>query len=308
LQSQDLEGIPSADLKSSSLMKVLEYIRKPYPVIQNKWALILIISLFISFFLVLFQPFGLQTLESGKKILLLAGYGLVTFIILLINLRFIPFVVPELFREEKWTVFREILLVGWILITITAGNYLYSVLLHIVPWKGASGFFIFTGFTLAVAFIPVIGVIVISHNALLRKNLQVSRELNQLIRVREGAAPVDDQELLITSENRHQKIAVPAPNLICIESEGNYVTVWFVEKGMIRRRLIRSTLTNVEQQVREAENIFKCHRAFIINQSHVKKVSGNSQGYRLRLRFLDREIPVARNYSKSFREALIHNP
>ena len=288
-------------------MKILDYIRKPYPVSENKWALILVISLFISCFLVLFQPFGLQNMESGKKILLLAGYGLVTFIVLLIDICFIPFVFSAHFREENWTVFREILLIGWIVITIAAGNYLYSILLNIVPWKGISGFFIFIGFTLAVAFIPIIGVIMISHNALLRKNLQASRELNQMVREREIAAPEDDPELLITAENRHQEIAVPAPNLICIESEGNYVTIWFVENGMIKRTLIRNTLTNVEGQVREAENIFRCHRAYIINLSHVKKVNGNSQGYRLRLRYLDKEIPVARNYSKLFREAIIHN-
>jgi DNA-binding LytR/AlgR family response regulator len=50
--------------------------------------------------------------------------------------------------------------------------------------------------------------------------------------------------------------------------------------------------------------MFKCHRGFIINLAFVEKVNGNSQGYRLLIKYLDTEIPVARNYSKSFREAL----
>jgi hypothetical protein len=33
----------------------------------------------------------------------------------------------------------------------------------------------------------------------------------------------DDNKLVITSEKKNQKIETPASNLICIESEGNYV-------------------------------------------------------------------------------------
>ena len=43
----------------------------------------------------------------------------------------------------------------------------------IVNWAGINGFLLFTGFTLSVAIIPIIGVIVISYNALLKKNLEI---------------------------------------------------------------------------------------------------------------------------------------
>ena len=68
--------------------------------------------------------------------------------------------------------------------------------------------------------------------------------------------------------------------------------------------MIRNTLKEIEKQISDTTSLFKCHRAFIINLAHIEKVSGNSQGYSLRIKYLDREIPVARNYSKSFREAI----
>ena len=115
---------------------------------------------------------------------------------------------------------------------------------------------------------------------------------------------INDNILVITSENKNQKIETPASNLICIESKGNYVNTWFLEEGKIVRLLIRNTIKNIENQFLEEGNLFKCHQAFIINLSYVEKVMGNSQGYRLLIKYLDKEIPVARNYSKSFREAI----
>ena len=199
---------------------------------------------------------------------------------------------------------REIILLIGIVITIAIGNYMYSILLSIVSWVGIKGFIVFAGFTLCISIIPIIGVIVISHNAMLRKNLNAAIQLNQVIMEKKGGGVIHNDKLVITSENKNQKIETPASNLICIESEGNYVNTWFLEEGKIVRLLIRNTIKNIETQILEAGNMFKCHRAFIINLSYVEKVMGNSQGYRLMIKYLNKEIPVARNYSKSFREAI----
>jgi len=289
-------------------MSIVDYARKPYPMNLNRWVTILIISLFISLFLIIFQPFGLQNMESERKLLLLAGYGLVTFVVLVFDTFIVPSILPSLFKEEKWTISREIVLMTWIVITIAIGNYMYSVLLSIVSWVGIKGFFIFSGFTISIAIIPIIGVIVISHNTMLRRNLRASTQLSQMIMDKKGPAVTNDNKLVITSENKNQKIEIPASNLICIESEGNYVNTWFLEGGKIVRLLIRNTIKNIETQILEAENLFKCHRAYIINLSYIEKVTGNSQGYRLLIKYLDKEVPVARNYSKSFREAISKSP
>ena len=162
-------------------MNLLEYARKPYPLSINRWNTILVISLFISVFLLVFQPFGLQDMNSEWKLLLIAGYGLVTFAVLILDIFVVPLIFPAAFNEEKWTVSREFLLLVGIVITIGMGNYAYSVILTIVPWVGLRGFIIFTLFTLSIAIIPIVGVIVISHNRLLRQNLSASNQMNQLI-------------------------------------------------------------------------------------------------------------------------------
>jgi hypothetical protein len=285
-------------------MNLFEYARKPYPLNINRWSTILIISLFISFFLVIFQPFGLHNIESDWKVLLITGYGLVTLAVLILDTVIVPLIFPRFFNEEKWTVSKEFLLLVGIVITIGMGNYAYSVILTIVPWAGLQGFFIFTLFTLSIAIIPIIGVIVISHNRLLRQNLKASNQMNQMIGDKKPDGTKGINKLVITSDSKNQKLEIPASSLICIESQGNYVNTWFLEEGKVARLLIRNTIKEIEKQIADAENLFKCHRAFIINLALIENVRGNSQGYRLQMKYLDREIQVARNYSKSFRETL----
>jgi DNA-binding LytR/AlgR family response regulator len=99
-------------------------------------------------------------------------------------------------------------------------------------------------------------------------------------------------------------VEIPASSLVCIESEGNYVNTWYLEEGKIVRLLIRNTIKEIEKQIEDAPSLFKCHRAFIVNLAYIENVSGNSQGYRLKIKYLEQDIPVARNYSKSFREAI----
>ncbi|MBN1197974.1 MAG: hypothetical protein JXA23_01390 [Bacteroidales bacterium] len=69
---------------------MLDYLRQSYPMIENRWRIILPISLFITLFMIIFQPFGLADYEGSDKLLLLAGYGMVTFMVLCFNMFLIP--------------------------------------------------------------------------------------------------------------------------------------------------------------------------------------------------------------------------
>ena len=103
-------------------------------------------------------------------------------------------------------------------------------------------------------------------------------QLNQVIMDKKSKGLINDNKLVITSDNKQQKIETPVSNLICIESEGNYVNTWFLEEGKIVRLLIRNTIKNVETQILEAGNLFKCHRAYIINLSQCRKSYGEFTG------------------------------
>ncbi len=279
---------------------LLTFFNKPYPQTQNKWKSAISISLFISLFLYVFQPFGLQLLKHDYKDFVLLGYGLVTFIVLVINYVILPFVNSSVFDEDKWTVKKQILWLVWIVFSIGLGNYSYSILFSVIPWFGFKGFLIFMMFTIAIAIIPIVLITFISQNAMLKKNMAYSQEINASIHEK-----TEKQEDIIVVESGKQKININADNIIAIESEGNYINVFCIDDEVVESHMIRNTIKNLEEQLQERPMFFKCHRAYIINLAYVKDVKGNSQGFNVELKNLEKTIPVSRSFTKNFKNKMI---
>jgi hypothetical protein len=279
-------------------MEFLNKLHEPYPRILNEWKTSLVVSLFIWLFLLVFQPFGLNYVIEDHGHMILAGYGMVTFLMLIINNYLPQQVFPGFFDEDKWTAWKQILWMSWVVLCISAGNYFYSVLFSISPLSGFYGFFVFVLFTFSIAIIPIVVVTLVSRSIFLQRNLRSSSEINAFIN---NNAIINNQ---IRQDVSILDFSVQVKNLVYIESVGNYVSIWYLKDSeKISYELVRNTIKNIESAL-DNTMLFKCHRAFIVNLSFVERVKGNSQGYRLVVRHVEKEIPVARNYTRDFREKL----
>ncbi|MCW3785753.1 LytTR family transcriptional regulator DNA-binding domain-containing protein [Plebeiibacterium sediminum] len=282
------------------MKSLFNLLNKPYPPIQNIWKSAFFIGLFISLFLYVFQPFGLQLMQHDHKELVLLGYGLVTFIVLIANKSFLPLIIPSVFVEEGWTIKKQILWLIWLVLTISLGNYLYAVLFTVIPWSGFNGLLVFMIFTIAIALIPIVLTTFITQNALLKKNIAHSQEINASIHKK-----IEKQEDIIAVESGKQIVNFNTDHIIAIESEGNYINMLTIEDDQVKSELIRNTIKNLEDQLSDRASFFKCHRAFIINLSYVQNVTGNSQGFNVDLLNLDKSIPVSRTYTKDFKKRMV---
>ena len=279
---------------------IKEYINQPYLRIANKWKLIIIISLFIALFMLLFQPFGLSYYQSNYKPIVLLGYGGVTFIILIINL----FVITRIFEKwfSNWTIGKQILWLSWIIFTIGTGNYFYSSMIFPM-FAGIKGFIIFQLFTVVVGIFPVVAVTLISYNIKLAHNLKTAAEVNDLL----IAKPINrhiEKAIVLIADNGKDKLEVELSNLIYIESVGNYIQVYYWQDNKIAKMLLRGTIKRIESETAQYSSLVKCHRAFIVNMDNVESVKGNSQELKLVLKNIEIEIPVSRNHSQKIINSL----
>lgn len=279
---------------------IINILHKPYPILLNKWKVIIYVSLFIAIFLSIFQPFGLQFVTIDNKTAVLLGYGLVTGLILIFDLIIIPYIFKTQFKEEKWTIGKQILLLLFIVFTISLGNYTYSILFSVSSWVGIRGLLIFILFTFPIAIIPIVGITFITQNIHLKKNLKLSAQINKEI---EGNHPDENSTLPLIFTSGNQEYSYILSNIIFIESEGNYVQINYLDKGIVKTQLIRKTLKDINASNVERV-LFKCHRAFMININHVEKVRGNSHGITITMAHVNKQIPVSRNNTKAFTELL----
>jgi hypothetical protein len=284
------------------LNRVIRYLLQKYPYEENKWRIIVPISLFIAFFMVIFQPFGLSDFNFNFKYLFLAGYGLVTLVVLIgVNVG-LPSLFPATFNEEKWTVGREILFFLLILFSIGLANLIYST--FFLEFRlTISSILIFQAFTLAVGIIPLAMLTLIKQSYLSRKNRETAERINVGLHPF-TVSPNPGKSVLLASDSGKEELSLSSGDLLFIKSDGNYITAGFLKNGRFQSALYRNTMKYAEEQLADFPEFFRSHRSWIVNTSRISRVSGNSQGLRLSLEGYPEEIPVARNLTAGFRKKI----
>ncbi|MCX6309160.1 MAG: LytTR family DNA-binding domain-containing protein [Bacteroidia bacterium] len=273
----------------------------PYPISSNaiNWRITLIIGLFISLFLLVFQPFGLSAFHGTNKYAFIAGYGLVTMIVLSIDSLLLKAYFKTKSGKSTWTVGKQIVMQVLILFTIGAGNYFYSAW-HIHFYSPIIGFLVFQFFTTAVGLLPISIITILNENIRNKAFLKEARSMNESIPTlhQEDAA---ENPIRLTGENDKNPLLLAVNDFLYAESSGNYLDVRFVKDGKVKSVLLRTTLTRAEGQLEQHSTIMKCHRAFLVNCENIVQVKGNAQGLRLQLNHTSDEIPVSRNYISDLR-------
>jgi hypothetical protein len=83
--------------------------------------------------------------------------------------------------------------------------------------------------------------------------------------------------------NGSLKLSVSSHHLYYIESDDNYIRVWYEDsKGDLKKYLLRCRLKTVEESFR-GSNLVRCHRKFIVNMARVKVLRKEKEGYLLDL-------------------------
>lgn len=286
--------------------RIKTYLLQPYPYeynIRRSLKTAGLAGIFIFLFLYIFQPFNLNQITSPFKPLIIFGFGIVTFVVLLFHSLMLPKIFPKSYQEERWTILLEILHVLVIIFTIGLGNMIYSSLVEIAHFNWLS-LIVFQIYTLLVGVFPVTITIAAEQFFYLKQNLKAATELNRKLNQDNQEKTGKLRELILSDENEKETIKLDFVNLLFIKSVSNYVEVYFTERNKIRKSLLRSTLSRLEEKITEYPTIFRCHRTYIVNLKNVHEITGNSQGYRLILSNCNYEIPVARSYTKKLKEVI----
>jgi DNA-binding LytR/AlgR family response regulator len=115
-----------------------------------------------------------------------------------------------------------------------------------------------------------------------------------------GNTPENEELLRISSQLKKESLSFYPSQFIYAESESNYVNFYLQADEKVQKKVIRNSITDVEQQLSHIPYLVRTHRAFIVNLKKIKSKKGNSLGYRVRLQGTDSEIPVSRNNSRTF--------
>ena len=258
-----------------------------YPFLQNShWlkdcALYCVIVILILYFL---QPFGLSQYQ-GNKLLLALLFGAVTFgcCALYGQLVFRPL------RQwvKPWLVWHEVLAELAMILAIGLSNFLMFVYVYSAPmsWEAFLQFLYWT---------LIIGLIIVAIST----GLSYQRSLRSQLALLLDKTTEQQRDILVTIHDtsvRGNDLQLPINDLLFVEAQKNNVAVCFVRDGQTELIELHTTLTAVLDNLRDYENIFQCHRSFVVNLNNITSAKGNSNGYQLRLGDCSTMVPVSRSY------------
>ena len=116
----------------------------------------------------------------------------------------------------------------------------------------------------------------------------------------EALTAQNSQKITLFDNNGVMKLSISANNLYFIESDDNYIKVWYRDNdGVIKQYMLRCKLKTVEDSFADSD-LVRCHRQFIVNINHVEMLCRVKDSYELRL---DAEgidpIPVTKTYESN---------
>jgi len=291
-------------LKNLAVQQILHWLRQPYP-FEKRWSQTLRsafwVGAFVALFLFFFKPFGTQIDEGYEWVYLkiCAMYGLVTAIVTILVNGFC-LLLPTIFNEEKWRVWKEILFIMFFIGCIGFGNLLLAHTTMNVPLN-AQSFLTWQGLTFAVGIFPTFIGAFLTQTKLSRRYTAEAAQLSGQVHPPAAAA---HQTVTLTGDNQNETLRLDADQIAYLSAADNYVQVFYFEKGILKNRMLRATLKKMEDALSTCPQFFRCHRTYLVNLEKVEKVSGNAQGYRLHLEGVETTVPVSRNLNESIQAKL----
>lgn len=283
---------------------MFENLNQPYPFNNNfKHNLRTIAFVCMGFMLIMlyFQPFGINFLASPRDGYFVLIIGLVSAATFFLNTLFLPGLFPKLFESDRWTVRKEMIWNVWMFAIMIVGFTLTAMVFRI---SGMESLTVFRSGALAL--LPLVLFNLANYNNSLKSKVTqvIDSGRHWLAEERKGTHSIANEHVRIESENSKEVFEADLKNIVLIQSASNYIEIFYREGNVVRKQMIRQTLSKVETRLSDFQNIIKCHRCCLVNIDQVSKLTGISPNYTLEANGLDFRIPLSRQNVTKFRKLL----
>lgn len=270
---------------------------------KEKWGLIIFLALYIPFFLLVFQPFGVNNYDPTHTIrleFLIAAivFGVVNFITLFI---FEFAVTPYLFKGNSRLVFAIRMFLE--LIALSATTFLtYNIFGNFHDWSWIS----FLGFIRDISLSSIIPISLIFLYYNYKKTKEEKEEYEYLLDLSKNKS--SNKELInLQSDSGKDIISISKDAILYFEAQDNYVAIQYLDSDTSKRELLRTTMRTLEEKL-EPYSMVRCHRSFMVNLNNVIKVKGNAHKLNLYVTNSKLPVPVSRSYVSKIKSLLdIHH-
>lgn len=199
--------------------------------------------------------------------------------------------------EYQWSIQKEFTFFCVYLLFIGLGQFLIRDLIYNNPENWSLKYVIEetrNTFSIGVVFVAIC--VPVNYSRLQKQNSQKASLINTTFTPTPEATT--HQGIFIHTQVKSENFNLNVSNFLFSRSERNYLEIFVMENNSVKKELKRISLVDFKKQLGAFNNIIKTHRSFLVNLNHVISISGNAQGYSLKLNHCNEEVPVSRNQIK----------
>ena len=154
--------------------------------------------------------------------------------------------------------------------------------------KKQEAYFLYFGYTLVyLAVAMVIPYIIL----LLHYRIQEKEE-----QLEDAGKLVQGEKIRFLDERGNVKLIVSQLSILYIQSDENYLRIYYLDEGKINSYLLRSSMKRIEDMCAK-NGLIRCHRSYFVNKEHVQVLQKDKE---FTYAILDvpnaAHIPVSKNY------------
>jgi|GEM_PF-6060806 len=130
--------------------------------------------------------------------------------------------------------------------------------------------------------------------------LQANEDQNDRQRFRFLKENSEQKMITLYGNSPKNSLALFPQELLYIESTGNYVQIYYTIEGKVLYRKLRATVSKMEEKLKDYPFIVRCHRAFIVNSHHIRKINQS----KIWLNSMENEIPISKTYKATIQKQM----
>ena len=270
---------------------------------QNQTTMVLFVSIFAIIFINIFKPFGSEEWMTKGKFTA-TQYLLWSTILVTMGMSIVAISRVIMYHYSKKPT-QNITILSyslWVVLELLLLSASFTGLALITSYGGAERdpFEIYKNAlsnTFFILFIPYI--IYIMYLAYQEKNAKLRTIMEENIgnKATSFISFHDDRGIL--------QLTVAKENLLYIESADNYISIWYLKNGQLKKQLVRTTLKETSNQLADT-SVVRTHRSFMINIEKIKVLRREKENLFIELDHPGlKDIPVSKTYGEELLKRLV---
>ena len=269
--------------------------------LKDQLGLFLSIGFGIFLFVLFFQPFPLIGSDFNNRLLLIAGMGAITFVLIVIIRVVLPWLLvikdPEHLEPPFPSYFN-----GFIIFVLSSVAFIFYI-----RYVGFVEISFYNTFKVLIICLvpPIVLALYDTYNELRSYNdlLIADKKMIQK-KIEKFEEDILNKSIEFVSENGSENFSLLIGEIVFFKSADNYVEIVYKEGENFKKKLIRNTLKNIEIQIKQYSNFIRSHRTSIVNVHFIERLDRDSNNHWLNLKGSEEKLPVSRQYLLRVKEAI----